>query len=85
VALPEAWIISGGAKIAIVPKPRPLKSRRRLGTSVRKRITSYYTAEEQDEIASAAANLRVSISGFVANVALKEARRVNTQKSSARK
>jgi uncharacterized protein (DUF1778 family) len=52
---------------------------------VRKRITSYYTAEEQDEIASAAATLRISISGFVASVALKEARRVNTDKSSKKR
>jgi uncharacterized protein (DUF1778 family) len=52
---------------------------------VRKRITSYYTAEEQDEIASAAAKLRASISGFVAGVALKEARRVNAEKSSGKR
>ncbi|PYT37707.1 MAG: hypothetical protein DMG45_25765 [Acidobacteria bacterium] len=54
--------------------------RRRLRTSVRKRVTSYYTDEEQREIAAAAATEGVSLSSFIASIALKEARRVNSRK-----
>jgi uncharacterized protein (DUF1778 family) len=56
--------------------------RRRLATSVRKRITSYYTEEEQQEIASAAAALGISLSSFIAAVSLKEARKFNSRQRS---
>lgn len=49
--------------------------RRRLVTLSRKRITSYYTAAEQREIADAAAARGISLSAFVADAALKEARK----------
>jgi hypothetical protein len=55
--------------------------RRRLRTEARTRVTSYYTFEEQREIVSAAATLGVSLSSFIASVVLKEARRINSQKS----
>jgi uncharacterized protein (DUF1778 family) len=61
---------------------RHIKTRRRLVTVTRKRITSYYTPEEQHEIASAADKLRISISSFVASAALAQARRVNSNQSS---
>jgi uncharacterized protein (DUF1778 family) len=54
--------------------------RRRLTNSVRKRITSYYVENEQEEIAIAADLQGVSLSSFVASAALKEARKVNPQK-----
>jgi hypothetical protein len=73
------------AKICFVVKSRPVQSRRRLHTDVRKRITSYYTEQEQQTIAAAAATLRVSISGFVANAALAEANRVIRAKTVKRK
>ena len=57
---------------------KPLRSRRKLATTERTRITSYYTPEEQREIEDAATELRLSISGFVANAALKEARKINS-------
>jgi uncharacterized protein (DUF1778 family) len=44
---------------------------------VRKAITSYYTQPEQREIAEAASRQAVSLSSFVANAALAEARRQN--------
>lgn len=56
--------------------------RRRLATSVRKRITSYYTKEEQQEIASAAAAQGISLSSFIASVSLKEARKLNSRQRS---
>jgi uncharacterized protein (DUF1778 family) len=56
--------------------------RRRLATSVRKRITSYYTEEEQREIASAAAAQGISLSSFIASVSLKEARKLNSPQRS---
>jgi len=43
-------------------------------------VTSYYTDEEQREIAAAAATEGVSLSSFIASIALKEARRVNSRK-----
>jgi len=43
---------------------------------VRKAITSYYTDQEQMEIAKAARQQKISMSSFVASSALKEARRV---------
>jgi uncharacterized protein (DUF1778 family) len=48
----------------------------------RKRITSYYTPEEQNEITSAAEKLQISISSFVASAALAQARRINSSQSS---
>lgn len=51
--------------------------RRRLTSSVRKRITSYYTESEQNELATAAATRGVSLSSFIASAALSEARKLN--------
>ena len=56
--------------------------RRRLTTSVRKRITSYYTEKEQEEIATAAASQGVSQSSFIASAGLKEARKIHPPKRS---
>jgi uncharacterized protein (DUF1778 family) len=50
--------------------------RRSLKSSTRKRVTAYYTDDEQHEIAQAAATQGVSQSSFVASAALKEARKV---------
>jgi uncharacterized protein (DUF1778 family) len=50
--------------------------RRKLSAVVRKAITSYYTEQEQREIAKAAAEQNISKSSFVASAALKEARRL---------
>ena len=44
---------------------------------VRKAITSYYTADEQQEIAQAAKREGISLSSFVATASLSEARRGN--------
>jgi uncharacterized protein (DUF1778 family) len=52
-------------------------TRRKLSAVVRKAITSYYTEQEQTEIARAAKQQNVSMSSFVALAALKEARTVN--------
>jgi uncharacterized protein (DUF1778 family) len=49
--------------------------RRKLAAIVRKAITSYYTEQEQHEIAQAAKRQGISMSSFVASAALKEARR----------
>jgi uncharacterized protein (DUF1778 family) len=54
--------------------------RRRLATSVRKRITSYYTETEQQEIATAAFAQGVSLSSFIASAALKEARAIHSRR-----
>jgi uncharacterized protein (DUF1778 family) len=56
--------------------------RRRLTSSVRKRITSYYTESEQEELTRAAATQGVSLSSFVASAALKEARKINPRQLS---
>jgi uncharacterized protein (DUF1778 family) len=48
-------------------------TRRRLNTSVRKTLLSYYSEEEAAEIVNAAKKLRMSISNFIASAALKEA------------
>jgi hypothetical protein len=53
----------------------PSFSRRKLSAVVRKAITSYYTAEEQQEIARAAKREGISMSSFVATASLVEARR----------
>ena len=44
----------------------PSFSRRKLSAVVRKAITSYYTAEEQQEIAQAAKREGISMSSFMA-------------------
>jgi len=49
-------------------------------TVERKKISSYYTPEEEIEIKMAASTLRTSISAFLANAALNEARRINSEK-----
>jgi uncharacterized protein (DUF1778 family) len=64
-----------------MPKEEILR-RRRLTSSVRKRITSYYTENEQLEIATAAASQGVSLSSFIASAALKEARKINPRERS---
>jgi uncharacterized protein (DUF1778 family) len=56
--------------------------RRRLASSIRKRVTSYYTKGEQEELTSAAAIQGVSLSSFVASAALKEARKINPRQRS---
>jgi uncharacterized protein (DUF1778 family) len=56
--------------------------RRRLATSIRKRITSYYTEKEQQEIESAAVAQGISLSSFIASASLKEARKLNSGKKS---
>ena len=61
-------------------RKKEILRRRRLTSSVRKRITSYYVENEQEEIATAAALQGVSLSSFVASAALKEARKINPQK-----
>jgi len=63
-------------------RKKEISRRRRLTSSVRKRITSYYVESEQEEIATAAASQSVSLSSFVASAALKEARKINPQKRS---
>jgi uncharacterized protein (DUF1778 family) len=61
-------------------RKKEISRRRRLTSSVRKRITSYYIESEQEEIATAASLQGVSLSSFVASAALKEARKINPQK-----
>jgi len=58
--------------------PKELLRRRSLRSSVRKRITAYYTEEEQREIANAAAIQGVSQSSFVASAALRDARKISS-------
>jgi uncharacterized protein (DUF1778 family) len=55
----------------------PSFSRRKLSAVVRKAITSYYTAQEQQEIARAAERQGISMSSFVATASLAEARRAH--------
>jgi uncharacterized protein (DUF1778 family) len=55
-------------------------TRRRLSAVVRKAITSYYTEQEQEEIAEAARREGVSKSSFVASAALKEARNLASKR-----
>jgi uncharacterized protein (DUF1778 family) len=62
-----------------MPK-KEISRRRRLNSSVRKRITSYYIESEQEEIATAAASQGISLSSFIASAALKEARKINPPK-----
>jgi len=59
---------------------RQVLKRRKLARAVRKRVTSYYNENEKNEIAAAAAKEGVSLSSFIASVAIKEARKVNSRK-----
>jgi hypothetical protein len=70
-----------GVKMKCMRKKNVLR-RRRLTSSVRKRITSYYTESEQEELTSAAATQGVSLSSFIASAALKEARKINPRQRS---
>ena len=63
-------------------RKKEISRRRRLTSSVRKRITSYYIESEQEEIAAASASQGVSLSSFIASAALNEARKINPQKRS---
>ena len=69
--------LGDGVTIAFVKSKPPSFSRRKLSAVVRKAITSYYTADEQQEIAQAAKRERISLSSFVATASLSEARRGN--------
>jgi uncharacterized protein (DUF1778 family) len=62
-------------------REKEILRRRRLVTSNRKRIASYYTAAEQREIADAATARGISVSAFVADAALREARKTVFKKS----
>ena len=64
-------------RLTDVKAKSPSFSRRKLSAVVRKAITSYYTAEEQHEIAQAAKREGISMSSFVATASLAEARRGN--------
>lgn len=66
-----------GATIRCVKNRPAAFTRRKLASVVRKAITSYYTQQEQQEIAQAAKRHGISMSSFVASAALKEARRTN--------
>jgi uncharacterized protein (DUF1778 family) len=63
-------------------RKKEILRRRRLISLVRKRITSYYTESEQEEIATAAASQGVSQSSFIASAGLKEARKIHPPKRS---
>jgi uncharacterized protein (DUF1778 family) len=63
-------------------RKKEIVRRRRLTSSIRTRITSYYSLSEQEEIATAAASQGVSLSSFVASAALKESRKINPPKRS---
>ena len=63
--------------MAYVKSKSPSFNRRKLSAVVRKAITAYYTAEEQQEIAQAAKREGISMSSFVATASLAEARRGN--------
>jgi len=68
-----------GATITHVKRQAVGFTRRKLANVTRKAITSYYTEQEQQEIAEAAKQQRISMSSFVPSAALKEARRSNRQ------
>jgi|ERR1022692_491142 hypothetical protein len=72
-----AW--STFANIQSVREGSPI-TRRRLHTSVRKTLLSYYSVEEAAEIVKAAKRLRISISKFIASAALKEAEVTNSSR-----
>jgi hypothetical protein len=54
-------------------------TRRRLHTSVRKTLLSYYSEQEAAEVVKAAKTLRITISNFIASAALKQAEMVNSK------
>ena len=59
----------------------PTSSRRKLTSAViRKAITAYYSEQEQQEIAQAAKQQGISLSGFIACASLAEARRLNKKR-----
>ena len=68
---------SAGVTMAYVKAKSPSFNRRKLSAVVRKAITAYYTADEQQEIAQAAKRQGISLSSFVATASLVEARRTN--------
>jgi hypothetical protein len=70
---------NSGTISCVKTEPVPV-TRRKLAKVVRKAISSYYTEQEQQEIAQAAQRQRVSMSSFVASAVLKEARRLNRQR-----
>jgi hypothetical protein len=55
-------------------------TRRRLHTTVRKTLLSYYSEEEAAEIVKAAKKRKMSISNFIASAALKEAEVTNSKR-----
>ena len=59
-----------GVTMTDVKAKSPSFSRRKLSAVVRKAITSYYTTEEQQEIAHAAKREGISMSSFVATASL---------------
>src|ERR1700756_4270871 len=64
----------------IFPVLKPQRTtRRRLHSSVRKTILSYYSAEEAANVVKAAEKQRMTISNFVASAALKQAELVNSK------
>ena len=69
------YALGDDVTIAYVKSKSPSFSRRKLSAVVRKAITSYFTAEEQQEIAQAAKREGISMSSFVATASLSEARR----------
>ena len=71
------YVLGDDVTMASVKSKSPSFSRRKLSAVVRKAITSYYTAEEQQEIAQAAKREGISMSSFVATASLAEARRGN--------
>ena len=70
----------GNVTIAFVKAKIPSYSRRKLSAVVRKAITSYYTADEQHEVAQAAKREGISMSSFVATASITEAQRVNRKR-----
>jgi uncharacterized protein (DUF1778 family) len=54
-------------------------TRRRLHTTVRKTLLSYYSEQEAAEIIKAAKKLRMTISNFIASAALREAKHVSSK------
>ena len=71
----ETTTFGDGVTMTNVKSRSPSFSRRKLSAVVRKAITSYYTAQEQQEIARAAERQGISMSSFVATASLAEARR----------
>jgi hypothetical protein len=66
-------------KKGVAPRVSTPVTRRRLHTSTRKTLLSYYSEQEAAGIIEAAKKLRMTISNFVASAALKEAEVVNSK------